>query len=143
MVDVSFHTHVADVPAYAYRLLRKATMQGTRVLVVTPEPVELGRYLWSASATDFIPHVVFDAPPAVELSGMLEPIVLTSEPESNFLNCVWLNLSAAWLKPAPGCQRIIDIVADDAQQLQQGRLRWRQYAQMGCGLTNHDARVPS
>jgi DNA polymerase-3 subunit chi len=140
-MDVSFHTHVADVPAYAYRLLRKATTQGTRVLVVTQTPADLGRYLWSASATDFLPHLVIDVALEAPHPGPLEPIVLSSLPQPVLSGFIWLNLSTAWLEPSSACLRIIDIVADEPTQLQRGRQRWTQYARIGCNLTNHDARA--
>ena len=50
---------------------------------------------------------------------------------------VLVNLGASRVAEPERFERIIEIVSDDADDLQAGRLRWRDYQQLGLPLKRH------
>ena len=68
MTELAFHFGAPDKLAYACRLLRKAVRGGARVAVVAEATAlaQLDVDLWGVSPTDFVPHCIGNAPPAVQ-----------------------------------------------------------------------------
>ena len=134
---VEFHTAVADPIAFACRLLRKAYRGGARVIVTLPSAqlAELDRDLWTFAAQEFIAH----APVRGASLAVLQrtPIWLAAELPPGDLPPVLVNLGCA--APASGetFERIIEIVAADAEASQAARSRWRHYTNWGTTPVHH------
>ncbi len=139
MTEISFHTHVPDVLGYACRLLRKGLRQGAR-LVVTADGATLGqldRALWVFDPLAFVPHRRLA--PGAEVPALLRdtPIwLLDAGAEAPSLDTL-VNLGPG---PAAGFEsfaRVIEIVGEDAEAAQAGRLRWRHYTERGYAIRHH------
>ncbi len=136
--EVEFHTGVADVPAFACRLLRKAYRRGAQLLVTADEPdlSTLDRLLWTQDALDFLPHVRWPAP---EPLATRSPIWLSAclPQAAQASGRVFINLGLA-VPPAPaGLARIIEVVGQAPDQVRAGRARWREYQALGLGIVHH------
>jgi DNA polymerase III subunit chi len=135
---VEFHTGVADKLGFACRLLRKAYRKGARLVVTAPAPLlaTLDRELWTFAERDFIPHlrVTASVPPA---TSARTPIWLVDGEAPDGAPAVLVNLGA----PAPvdpaRFERIIEVISDDAADLQPGRERWRAYLAAGLSPVRH------
>lgn len=138
MTEVAFHVSLPDKLAYACRLLRKAVAKGSRV-VVTGEAGELQQLdaqLWTFSDVDFIAHC--DAATAEPHVLAASPVVLADSPRAAPHHEVLVNLGAAVPEGFERFERLIELVADDEAQMQQGRRRWRHYADRGYALKKHE-----
>lgn len=138
MTEVQFHVNLPDKLHYACRLLRKAQASGARLGVLGPPDVlnELDLALWRFSATDFVAHCRADAQPAMRAAS---PIVLAEDCAALDDPMVLLNLGR---EPPAGFERfarLIELVGADPEDLAQGRLRWRHYAERGYAPARHDA----
>lgn len=143
MTEVEFHTGVHDAPGFACRLLRKASRQGTRVLVTAPAEAlsALDRLLWTFEEREFLPHVRVPGAPAA--TAALTPIWLSvnavaaaAMPDSPR---VLVNLGAD-APPSPASwQRVIEIVAAEPDEAARGRERWRAYKAAGLEIRHHAA----
>lgn len=145
MAQVDFHTGVAEPMNFACRLLRKAYRQGARLLVSAPQPVlvELDRLLWTFDEREFVPHLRVGAPHAAGADAWQRtPVWLVPEgapvPQQPAPQ-VQVNLGAAIAPELPALARLIEVVADDATQLQQARSRWRAYQAHGHVVVHHPA----
>ena len=131
MTEVEFHTGVADPLGFACRLLRKAVRQGVRVQVTAPADVlaALDRGLWSFDPHDFVPHVRMPGATAAVARRTPVWLVLTALQEG--APQVLVNLGADPPAEHAALQRVIEIVANDADEAAQGRQRWREYQARG------------
>ncbi len=138
-VQVEFHTGVADELGFACRLLRKACRQGARVLVRAPTPrlVRLDRELWTFSEREFLPHVRFRAPGPVPATAGRTPIWLVEGEVPADSPPVLVNLGGTMPALLEPFTRIIEIVALDPEEEQEGRARWRAYRSMGFDVMHH------
>lgn len=142
--DVAFHTGLADKPAYACRLLRKAWRSGARV-IVTGAPEVLNRLdvqLWTFEQDEFLPHARRrGAEPRDALLEARTPIWLADRiddwpaPERQVLVNLGPALPAAFVRFA----RVIELVGTDEDDVQAGRRRWREYLGAGCQPKKHEA----
>lgn len=140
---VDFHTGVADKLGYACRLLRKAWRAGGRV-VVAGSPDQLTRLdalLWTFEVGEFIPHARLLAGQAVAPHLARTPIWLADVPADipadAGLPDVLVNLGPGWVAGFEGFPRVIEIVAEPADDVASGRQRWRQYLAAGITPANH------
>jgi DNA polymerase-3 subunit chi len=137
VADVAFHTGLADRIGYACRLLRKAQRQGARVRVFGEETEldVLDKALWTFDAQDFVPHLLLKpgAAPAPALHAT--PLWLTPAgadwPAGLAAAPVWVNLGADVAPGLEGCERMVELVSDDATDLAAARRRWRAYEAAG------------
>lgn len=138
---VEFHTGVADDLGFACRLLRKASRQGVRVLVRAPAArlQRLDRELWTFVEREFLPHLRFSAPGAVPAHAARTPVWLVDGDVPAGSPPVLVNLGADLPTSLDGFDRIIEIVAVDADDEQRGRARWRTYRSLGLDVTHHPA----
>lgn len=140
MSEVVFHFNAADKRHHVCRLLRKAYLQGARLLVVV-EPPELDALdvaLWTLGGRDFIPHARLNAAPGLRTHS---PILLTSEwpaPVSQPKDWVLVNLSQTFLSGFEGFFRVIEVVSQDLADRTGARERWRRYRSLGLEPTHHD-----
>ena len=139
VTDLAFHSGVADKLGYTCRLLRKAWRAGNRVWVAgsAEQLARLDALLWAFEPAEFIPHLRVRAGQTVAPLLAATPIWLGETPAdlpAHAAPCdVLVNLGPGI---APGFERfarVIDIVAEPADEVSAGRQRWRQY--LAAGLT--------
>ena len=140
MTEVVFHFNVADKRAHACRLLRKAYLQGARLLAVA-EPQELDPLdaaLWTLAGRDFIPHARLSDPPEMQAHS---PILLVGEwpavvphPQERVL----VNLSNGFLSGFDRFVRVIEVVSHDKPDRERARERWKVFRAAGIEPTHHD-----
>lgn len=138
--EIDFHTGVADKLGYACRLLRKAWRSGAQ-LVVTGHPAALNRLdqlLWTFDPGEFIPHARLRAGQAVTPALARTPIWLADAPADVGPRDVLVNLGPAALSDEGGCPRVIEIVADEPDEIDAGRERWRRYKAAGLTPRAHN-----
>lgn len=134
MTQVDFHVGVEDPLHYTCRLLRKACRQGARLAVTAPPPVlqALDRELWIFEAREFVPHLrVSGTRPPPQAAARHTPVWLVDGPWPDGAPDLLVNLGAEPPQDCSRLSRVIEIVADDAQQLERGRERWRHYQRQG------------
>lgn len=127
MGQVVFHTGVADKTAYVVRLVRKATRQGARLLVLCDQPDELSQAMWSASPLDFIAHATAKSGPE---TLAMSSVVLLSSPVvqgRDLAQDVLVNASHQWPQEHASCARVIELVGQAPEEVLSGRERWRRY----------------
>jgi len=147
MTEVEFHTGVVDSLSFACRLLRKAARRGARVLVTAPTSVlaELDNALWTFDEHDFVPHVRLPSTSTAVLQRT--PIWLAVDTLSvhhaaqNFqadaAPRVVVNLGADAPEDLHAIDRLIEVVALDADEADAGRARWRTYRAQGLQIVHH------
>lgn len=147
MTRVDFHSGVADKLGHACRLVRKAWRAGHRV-VVTGSPEQLSRLdvqLWTFEPGEFIPHARLRAGATVPPPLARTPVWLADRPGDLPADVqatmgergVLVNLGP---EPATGVERfprLIEIVAQAADDVASGRLRWRHCVAAGLAPSNH------
>jgi DNA polymerase-3 subunit chi len=141
MVQLEFHTGIADVMGYGCRLLRKAYRRGTRV-IVCGEAERLSRLdvlLWTFEQEEFVPHARLRANARLEPALARTPIWLLDDALACIEPQVLVNLGPG---PAAGFERfarVIEIVGDAPDDAQAGRQRWRHYLAAGFKPALHEA----
>jgi len=139
MTEVTFHFNAPEKTGYACRLLRKAVAAGAKVVVTgeSRQLRELDTALWTFSALEFVPHCLgAEAAPAV-LSA--SPVVLAESARSAPHHQVLVNLGAAVPDGFERFERLIEVVGVEDEDRQQGRQRWKHYADRGYAISKHDA----
>lgn len=138
MTEVAFHFNAPDKLAYACRFARKVLRSERRLVITGPQPVldTLDAQLWSMGACDFVAHCRGDAPAQILHSS---PVVLTADPQAAGHQDVLLNLGDGLPAGFASYQRLVEVVsADDLQDRERARERWRHYAQRGYAIVRHD-----
>ncbi len=138
MTEVSFYSHAADKLAVARQLAAKAWGQKLNVLIYTPdEAVAAGidRLLWTQPALSFVPHCRDSSP----LAGVT-PVIIGQRADALPSADVLINLGNEPPLVFSRFERVLEIVTDDENDLNQGRQRYRFYKDRGYQLANHDLR---
>ncbi len=135
---VEFHTGVPDTLAFACRLVRKAYRRGFTVLCLAPRADldKLDRALWTFVEREFIPHARL----GVATAAMLErsPIWLATEmPGEGTSRDVVVRLGAETALGQAASARTIEVVGQDADEVDRGRDLWRQYKAAGFEVVHH------
>lgn len=140
MTEVVFHVNAADKRGYACRLLRKAYLQGARVLVMADgQAVDaLDAALWTLGANEFIPHAKLTDAPALQAHS---PILMAhdwpaSVPRSQ--ETVVVNLGEEFLAGFERFARVIEVVGQDLPDRDRARERWKRYRAAGIEPVHHD-----
>ena len=144
MTEVEFHTGVQDPIAFTCRLLRKAYRKNVRVLVTAaPELLaELDLQLWTFEAREFLPHVLVadvHRPGAAAALAAHTPIWLATRAAVADAPRVVVNLGADAPEDLAALERLIEVVATDADEMDRGRSRWRAYKSAGLEIRHHAA----
>lgn len=140
VTEVVFHLNAADKRAHACRLLRKAYLQGARLLVVA-EPQELDPLdaaLWTLPGRDFIPHARLNDPASLQAHS---PILLAGEWPAKVVRpqeMVLVNLGQGFLTGFDGFARVIELVSQDLPDRERARERWKRYRAAGIEPAHHD-----
>jgi DNA polymerase III subunit chi len=138
MTEIAFHVNAPDKLDYACRLLRATQKKSAQVLVLGQLDAlkSLSSKLWAMSPTEFLPHCLADAEPAVLAQS---PIVLSAElPSSTTESQVLLNLGAVLPDGFQRFERLIELVGQDSDDLQAARNRWKHYKDRGYALSRYD-----
>jgi DNA polymerase III subunit chi len=138
MTEITFHVNAPDKLDYACRLLRATQKKSAQVLVLWQLDglKSLSSKLWAMSPTEFLPHCLADAEPAVLAQS---PIVLSAElPSSTTESQVLLNLGAVLPDGFQRFERLIELVGQDESDLQAARTRWKHYKDRGYALSRYD-----
>ncbi len=135
---------MADKPGYACRLLRKAYRSGSRVVVAgsAEQLARLDALLWTFEPGEFIPHARLRAGQALTPALQRTPIWLADAPGDLAPRDVLVNLGP---ELAPGFERhprVIEIVAEAADEVASGRQRWRGYLAAGLQPSNLPTQKP-
>lgn len=137
MTEIAFHFNVPDKLGYLCRLLRKALLSGSQVVVTgeTNALNQLDTALWTFSALDFVPHCRLPVEPQISTNS---PVVLTESASLAPHQGVLVN----WGVGVPGgfeqFERLIEVVTSEEQDRSQARQRWKHYADRGYAITRHD-----
>lgn len=138
--EVVFHFNAGDKRAHACRLLRKAYLQGARLLVVT-DPQELAALdaaLWTLAGREFIPHARLGDPPEIQAHS---PILLAGEWPAEVprpQDTVLVNLSQGFMSGFDRFARVIEVVSRDLPDRERARERWKGYRAAGIEPVHHD-----
>lgn len=138
MTRIDFHSKVPDKLHYACRLIRKAHVANTRLVVLAENRAQLTQLdglLWTFSEQDFLPHVVAD-----DAFAAHTPIILIDDCEQPVPHHqALINLSKQTPTFFARFERMFELVANDTEDLIAGRERYKYYQQRGYPLTHHVA----
>ena len=139
MSQVSFYTGVPERLVYLCRLLRKAQQSGARIGVVGPTPLldRLDRELWAFASTEFVPHVRVRPGRVLAPRLAATPIVMAEEATDVPHREVLLNIGPDIPEGFEAFERVLEVVSVDAEQVQRGRQRFRQYQSQGHPVEHH------
>jgi DNA polymerase-3 subunit chi len=137
MTEVAFHLNVGDKREYACRLLRKAYLKGSRLLVLGDEPTidALDQALWLMGQGEFVPHAR-DSDPVHVLRH--SPILLSARDSDGFPANVLVNMGHVIPSAVDRFNRVIELVSGEGDDRQEARERWRQYKALGLEPLSHD-----
>ena len=138
MTEVTFHFNAPDKVGHACRLLRKAVATGAQVVVTGEDRVlrELDAALWTFSPLEFIAHCMEPGSTAPVLAA--SPVVLAPSPRKAPHQQVLVNLGGSVPEDFERFERLIEVVTVQGDDRQQGRQRWKHYADRGYAITRHD-----
>jgi len=137
---VEFHSGVGEPLGHACRLLRKAHAAGARVVVHGPAPTldQLDQMLWTFDALSFLPHLRLRASARPTPAQMRTPTWLVDDVAAVPDREVLLNVGASMVDGWEAFERVIEVVAADAEASAAARQRWRRYAERpGVELVHH------
>lgn len=137
MTEIAFHFNVPDKLAYGCRLLRKAYLSGTRVVVTAEADVlaQLDQSLWSFSPTEFVPHCRCDAG---EDNLAVTPVWLAESLQDCARHEVLINLGQGIPAGFERFERFIEVVAQGDDERLAARSRWKHYIDRGYTMKRHD-----
>ena len=143
MTQVSFYTGVPERLAYVCRLLRKAQQSGARVGVCGPTALlkRLDAALWAIEPVEFVPHLNLSAGTVDEALKAATTILLTERAVELAHREVLLNLGMEMPEGFDQFKRVLEVVSQDAEQVQSGRRRYRLYEEFGASVSHH--KVPA
>ena len=139
MTSIDFYFNADDRLGVACRLTGKALQQKKRVLIYAPEhelAEKIDRLLWTAKAVSFIPHCYAHDPLAASTPVLIAAGDVDASPATA---CeVLLNLSTGHPPFFERHARLLEIVAQDEEQVLAGRTRFKFYRDRGYEIRNHD-----
>jgi DNA polymerase-3 subunit chi len=140
---IDFHSNVSNYLNYACRLIRKALAAQCKLIVLHQDQAQLTEFdqlLWTFSSTDFLPHASVQHPLA-QYTPVLLSLQARQETEPDYLDHkILLNLSERIPDDFTRFERLIEIVPQQQEALQNGRQRYRHYQQQGHQLHHIQAK---
>jgi DNA polymerase-3 subunit chi len=137
LTSIDFYFNAGDRLGVACRLAGKALQQKKRVLIYAPQAEvaqKIDRLLWTAQAVSFVPHC-YAHDPLAEAT----PVLIASDDAPAAAACeVLLNLSAECPPFFERHERLLEIVAQEEEQVVSGRARFKFYRDRGYAIRNHD-----
>ncbi len=140
MTEVAFHFNAPDKLGYACRLLRKAYLQGARLLVLVDDAdrAALDAALWTMAPGAFVPHATGADPEHVWASS---PIQMTSRLPVQSGATVLVNLQEQVPSGFERFARVIEVVTADDADRQRARERWKLYKSNGIEPQRYDLQM--
>ena len=140
--SVLFHVHVADVLAYAVRLLRKAHTSDTPVHVLMGDhsAEQLSAMLWALPDAEFVPHAMYSAQRFAAEQGRTR-IWLDASGSQESVCAVALNLAQSPVVVQPHLIKLIEVVGTHEAEVLAARARWRRYVAHGWAPEKFVARI--
>lgn len=138
MTEVAFHFNAPDKLAYACRFARKLLRSDRQLVITGAQPLldTLDGMLWSLAPQDFVAHGGTHSTPEVREAS---PVLLLPDPRQARVRDVLLNLGAEVPAGFSSYRKVVEVVcADDAEDREQARGRWRHYAARGYAIARHD-----
>lgn len=138
MTEIAFHFNADDRAAHACRVARKLLRRGRRLVIQAPEAmlVSLDEMLWNMSPHDFVAHCCAGDAAALWNAS---PVLLTVDAIVTPHQDVLLNLHQQVPANFGGFYEFIEVVsADDLDDREAARLRWKHYRERGYKLVRHD-----
>ena len=146
MARVDFAFGASDRLRTACVVTRKRYLAGATVLAYSTDAQRLAafdRMLWAFDPTSFVPHLSVDDPLAADT-----PVVLLASTPGAWLDRLPESAARPWLlnlddRCPPDLDRfarVMEIVANGAEDRQMARQRWREYANAGHDVHAHDLR---
>ncbi|MFN5233980.1 MAG: DNA polymerase III subunit chi [Burkholderiaceae bacterium] len=138
MTRIDFHSKIPDKLQYACRLIRKAQVANTKLVVFAADQnqlAEIDALLWTFSEQDFLAHVQAGDELAAQTSIILTDDCERPLPHHHAL----INLSRRTPDYFARFERMFELVSNDEQDLIAGRERYKYYQQRGYPLTHHVA----
>ena len=137
MTSIDFYFNADDRLGVACRLAGKALQQRKRVLIYASQPdvaQKIDRLLWTAQAVSFVPHCY-----AHDALAADTPVLIASDDALQAAACeVLVNLSPECPPFFERHERLLEIVAQDEEQVLAGRARFKFYRDRGYALRSHD-----
>jgi len=138
MTEVAFHFNAPDKLAYACRFARKVLRSDMRLVITGPEESldRLDRMLWGLGPSDFVAHVRSDGD---EDMVRASPVLLATDARTSLHHEVLLNLGQSVPEGFAQFEKLIEVVsAQDEEDRNAARDRWRHYAGRGYQIVRHD-----
>jgi len=133
MAQVNFYTLNSQQPEarlqFACRLTEKARSLGHRVFIQTESSHQaklLDEMLWQFTASSFVPHALQDSGSSGD-----DCVTIGTNPRKGNHDDVLINLAPTASEAHGQFSRINEIISNDEDSLQQGRLRYRYYKEQG------------
>ncbi len=136
MTRIDFYSNADPKLQVACQLAAKAVQQSLRVLILAPDETTaraIDKLLWSVPATGFLPHCMVRDALAPET-----PVLIARNCDALPHDEVLLNLGADSPAPFSRFRRLIELVANDDEDRQSGRARFRFYRDRGYEIHHHD-----
>lgn len=138
MTEISFYTFADNKLAVARQLTAKAVARGMQVMLYAPDSALAGTLdalLWTTPAQSFLPHCRDTHP----LSGQT-PVLIGENADALAQADLMINLHHDRPPAFSRFGRLLEIVSTDADDIEQGRQRYRFYRERGYALTTIDLR---
>ena len=138
MTEITFYTFADSPLDVARRVAAKAHGQGKQVMIYAPDAAvadTIDRLLWTTPALAFVPH----CRDSDALAGET-PVLIGTDANAVREADVMINLHT---EPPPAFarfERLVEIVGQDEDGIDQGRARYRFYKARGYALQTHDLR---
>jgi len=136
LTTIDFYFNAEDRLQVACRLAGKALAQRKRVVIYAPDPAlarGLDQKLWTWPAIAFVPHCLAEDPLAADT-----PVVIALDATRAPQGDVLLNLAT----DCPGFferyDRLLEVVAADADDRRAARARYAWYRDRGYAIRSHD-----
>ena len=136
MTKVDFYTGVDDKLRTACHLSHKATQNGLRVVMHTPDETTteaLDKLLWQYPVTAFMPHCRNDGATVAEMQ-----VVIDHRGENFPHNEVLISLHTVCLPFFSRFERVLEIVSQDTEDARLGRERFSFYRDRGYEMRHFD-----
>ena len=138
MTEISFYTFAENKLTVARQLTAKAVSRGMHVMLYAPDAAladRLDMMLWTTPAQSFLPHCR-DIHPLAAQTPVLIGENVDVLPQADLM----INLHHERPPAFSRFGRLLEIVSTEADDIEQGRQRYRFYRERGYALTTVDLR---
>lgn len=133
----------ASLQQYACQLVQQHWSPGKRVLIQTDsvdDSEQLDELLWNLQADSFIPHGIA----TLESIDQQQPVLITHQAvnDSNFHYVINLSSRPCDISETDNALQINEILNQDEQRKQSGRMHYKIYREQGYSLQHHTLQQP-